>query len=172
MTEPLPAKYTFSLYRGDTRVWTHRFNEAPPDWAETTAYVAGTVGSGEYLADSAVTRNGVRYTCTSAHTSTGSFDPSKWTADPKAVGAPIDITGWLFEATYRTTADAVEDVAVDECTITDGPGGVLRRTLIAEQSALIPDGKVAWDLQATKPDTSVQTYLYNYGVKVGPDVTR
>ena len=117
MSQPLPAKYPFSLYRGDTRVWEHHFTE-----------------------DDGTT--------------------------------PIDISDWIFEATYRETPDSVEDLAVEDCEIVDGPGGVMRRTLTTEQAALLPAGKVAWDLQAAKPDGTVKTYLFNDGVKVTGDVTR
>jgi hypothetical protein len=178
--QPLPKKYDFSLYRGDTRVWEHHFFDAPPEWAASTDYVTGVVGSSTYLADSTVTYAGVTYTCVAAHTSGESFDASKWVKDAAAVGAPIDMTDWAFLSQYRETTEDAVVLAEDECAVTDGPGGVMRRTLTHDQAMNLPasiaagetSARVAWDLQATKPDGQVKTYLFNDAVKVGGDVSR
>lgn len=171
--QPLPQKYPFALYRGDTRVWQHQLFDDPPEWAASTAYVVGVVGSQTYLANSTVTFAGVSYTCKTAHTSGAAFDPTMWTADPLAVGAPIDITGWTFLAQYRVTTEDATVLATETIALTDPTHGIFTRTLSHAQSALItPPGPVAWDLQATKPDGTVKTYLFNDKVKLLGDVSR
>ena len=171
---PLPKKFDHELWRGDTRVFEHHFNEDAPAWQPSTAYVVGVVGEGPigWVASSTVTFNGVTYTCTTAHTSGASFDASFWTADPAAVGAPIDITGWVFLSEYRVTTEDAAPTATDTNAITNGPGGVLQRTLPHSEAAKLVPGIMTWDLQATKPDASVQTYLYSYKVKVDGDTAR
>lgn len=117
--QPLPARYLFALYRGDTRVWEHHFAEDD--------------------------------------------------------GTPVDISGWVFEGEYRLTADAATVLASETCVVTDGPGGVMTRTLPASEAAKLTPlagGTVAWDLQATKPDGTVRTWLTNPLVKVTEDVSR
>ena len=94
--DPIP------VWRNDRWSRTWPFFNPPPDWMAAHAYVLGVLGSGEYLANSTVSfgtttdADGVEtpvfYTCTSAHTSGASFDATKWTADPEAVGAPLDLT--------------------------------------------------------------------------------
>lgn len=117
MPQPLPAKYDFSLYRGDTRIWEHHLTL--PDLI-----------------------------------------------------TPIDITGWVFTAKYRATPNSTDVIAVEACVVTDGPGGIVRRTLTATESAKLPRGSVAWDLQALKPGGEVKTYLTNSAVVVVGDASR
>lgn len=172
---PVGAK--FHVYRGDTfGPDVHKFNDAPPDWTATTAYTVGdtTHGATEvYVALTTCTYLGVAYTCTTAHTSGATFDATMWTADDAALGPETDITDWVFLAQYReTTSPDATLLASDTCVITDGPGGVMTRTLDADQSALLVVTPVKWDLQATKADDTVKTYLKNDKLKVGGDVSR
>lgn len=183
--QPLVADYDFGappgakfhLYRGDTAgPFVHKFNDPPPDWAATTAYTVGDSEHGPdetYVAGTTCTFEGDPYTCTTAHTSGAEFDDSMWAADDAALGPETDITGWAFLAQYRaTTAPDAELLASDTCVITDGPGGVMTRTLDADQSDLLVVTPVKWDFQATKADDTVKTYLKNDKVKIGGDVSR
>lgn len=94
--------------------------------------------------------------------------------DPALVGDPIDISGWVFEAEYRSSADSNDVLAADGFEITDGPGGIVRRTLTAREAAKLSKTKtsVVWDLQVTKPNGVVQTLLFNSRVTITNDVSR
>lgn len=95
-------------------------------------------------------------------------------------GNAIDITDWEFLSEYRATTEDATVLAVDACEVTDAPGGIMRRTLTHAEAMNLPAtieegstvGRVAWDLQVTKPDGIVKTYLFNDSVKVRGDVSR
>lgn len=176
--QPLPAQYDFALYRGDTRVWTNQFNESPPAWAPDTAYLAAAPAAPSYTALTTVTHGTdaaglpVAYTCITSHTSASTFDTTKWVADLAALGPAIDLTGWEFLSEYRKKPDDAVPLAVDLCEIVDPTAGLLRRTLSHDEAAKLPSGKVTWDLQGTRPDGTVRTYLVNKQVLVNPDTSR
>lgn len=172
--EALPKTYNFDLYRGDTRVFTHYFNDDPADWATGIDYVVGEVGADTYTPLTTVTFEDVSYTCTTAHTSGATFDATMWTADPDALGPETDITDWTFLAQYRASTSPDEPViAVDACVVTDGPGGVMVRTLTHTEAAKLTTTPVYWDLEATKADdVTVKTYLKKDRLKVDGDVSR
>lgn len=121
------------LYRGDSRQLSFEFHSPPPAWAPNTAYVAGTVGSGTYVAGSTVTFGGQYYTCTTAHTSGATFDKTAWTADGDAVGAGADLSGLgtLVAAAARQGPDkdvvltlntSASDLAAGVVAVTIAPG--------------------------------------------------
>lgn len=177
MTDVLVADYDFPLYRGDTGgPWVHKFNDNPLDWQPATAYTVGDLAHDStevYVAHTTVTRDGVSYTCKTAHTSGSTFDATLWTKDVKALGPETDITGWTFLGQYRVSTDpAAELLASDTCEITDGPGGEMTRTLSSAQAELLVVSPVFWDLQATRADDTVKTFLKKDRLKVGGDVSR
>lgn len=69
-----------------------------PAWAATTSYFPGDI----------VNRNGVVYTCISTHTSTGSFDTTRWRG-----------TSWIHGTgrSGATTGDGNADVAISTDTV-------------------------------------------------------
>lgn len=181
---PLIAEYDFGVppgkpgvVRGDTGgPWIHKFNDAPPDWAPSTDYTVGdmTHAADEvYVAHTTCTYQGLPYTCTTAHTSGETFDETMWTRDDAALGPATDISGWTFLGQYRETLEVDADLlASDSFEITDGPGGILKRTLDADESDGLVVTPVKWDMQATRADGTVKTYLKNYNLKVDGDVSR
>lgn len=182
--EPLIAEYDFGVppgkpgvVRGDTGgPWVHKFNDAPPDWAASTAYTVGdtTHAADEvYVALTTCTYQGTPYTCTTAHTSGATFDATMWTEDDAALGPATDISLWTFLGQYRETLELdAALLASDSFTISDGPGGILTRTLDADEAEGLTVTPVKWDLQATRSDGTVKTYLKNYKLKVDGDVSR
>jgi len=182
--KPLIADYDFGVppnkpgvVRGDTGgPWVHKFNDAPPDWAASTAYTVGdtTHAADEvYVALTTCTYQGNAYTCTTAHTSGAEFDETKWTKDDAALGPATDITGWEFLGQYRETTETDAPLlASDSFDITDGTGGILTRTLDADEADGLTVTPVKWDLQATRADGTVKTYLKNYNLGVDGDVSR
>lgn len=170
------------LYRGDTYVFTHYFNDEPPDWQPSTAYTVGNLEheAGEaYVAGTTCSHLGKTYTCTTAHTSGTAFDATKWTLDPLALGQASDFSDCTFLGQYRTdrTVDATL-LASDTFDTTDAATGIVVRTLEADQCALLvpADGKsgsrVYWDMQVTlSDDTTVKTLLWGRP-KVEGDMSR
>lgn len=185
MGETLPDEFDFGkgLYRGDDYVWTHFLNDEPPDWEPATAYTVGdtTHDPGEvYVAFTTCTYRGVRYTCSTAHTSGATFDATMWTKDAEALGPETDISEYVFLGQYRTSLETDATLlATDEFElVTDGTDGAYRRLLTHDQSALLipdedakPKGAVYWDLQATDGDGTVKTLLRGRPIIVG-DVAR
>jgi hypothetical protein len=178
----VPDEYDFGegLWRGDTDVTTHYFNDDPPDWEASTAYTVGntTHEAGEvYVANTTCTYRGVPYTCTTAHTSGATFDATKWTEDEQALGPEMDISGCEFLAQYRTDRTTTGTLlAADTFEFaTDGTDGILVRTLSADQAALLvpADGqtRVFWDLQFTFEDATVKTMLWGKPKILG-DISR
>lgn len=87
-------------------------------------------------------------------------------------GTLDDITGWTFEGQYRANPDSDVVLAVDAFDLSAGAAGELRRTLTHVESAKLPSGQVSWDLQATKGDGTVKTYLACTFVVVTGDTSR
>ena len=160
------------LYRGDTAVFTHYFNDDPPDWAASTAYTLGNVvhEAGEsYVANTTCTYLGKSYTCTTAHTSGATFDATKWEQDNQALGPATDFSDCTFLGQYRTDRTTTATLlASDSFDTTDADTGIIVRTLTATEAALLipTSGKsgdrVYWDMQVTLADTTtVKTLLWS-----------
>jgi hypothetical protein len=90
---------------------------------------------------------------------------------PATVGAPIDLTGYSFLAQIRVTSDATVVMAVIGVEIIDGPAGRIRRTLTAAEAKKLVVGTAYWDLQVTRPDGFVRTYMAGM-VRILSDVSR
>ena len=159
------------LYRGDTYVFTHYFNDEPPDWAASTAYTLGNTihEAGEsYVANTTCTHLGKTYTCTTAHTSGATFDATKWTEDAQALGPASDFSDCTFLGQYRTDRTTTGTLlASDSFDTTDADTGIVVQTLTAAQCALLvpvsgkSGDRVYWDMQVTlSDDTTVKTLLW------------
>lgn len=151
-----------ALYRGDSRSLAFELHEPPPVWAPATDYVAGVVGSQTYLAASTVTYAGTRYTCTTAHTSGDTFDKTKWVADPKALGALMDLSGLgtVVTCMARKAPDGAELIELDTGE-TDLAGGTVRIAIApADWDTLAPYTALGFDVQvATSDGTGVTTLI-------------
>jgi hypothetical protein len=76
----------------------------------------------------------------------------------------IDITGWTFAADIKDTrADETALVSLTTAnggfTVTDGPNGRLEMVLTAEQTDLLPEGGMVFDLLRTDSDPGPVYYL-------------
>ena len=182
---PLIADYDFGVPRGKPGVvrgdtggpWVHKFNDAPPDWAASTAYTVGdtTHAADEvYVALTTCTYQGDAYTCTTAHTSGSEFDDTKWTKDDAALGPATDITDWTFLGQYRETLEIDAALLASDSFefATDGKDGVVVRTLDADEADGLTVTPVKWDMQYTRGDGTVKTPLKNYNLGVDGDVSR
>lgn len=81
-------------------------------------------------------------------------------------GLPEDLTGWTFAGQIRKT---LEGLVIANLSIVAGVG-VLTVTLEAEDSLILYPQNL-FDIQATKPDTSVWTLIQG-SIVVEGDVTR
>ena len=103
-----------------------------------------------------------------AHTSGATFDATKWTADPKAVGAPWDLSqlGSVVTAQARKTANGTVILTLDT-TASDLAGGVVSMAIAPSDWALIGGQfglaiTLGFDAQIADSDGSrVTTVRYN-----------
>lgn len=174
----LPALFDFEdgVWRGDTRVWTHVFNDAPPAWEPQTTYGLGDVehaATEVYVPHTTCTFDDTAYTCLLAHTSGDDFDPDVWAPDQQALGPETDISDYDFLAQYRqNTRPSAVVLATDACElVTDGLDGRMQRTLTAEEAAKLTTTTFCWDLQTTHEGV-VKTMLYAIDVPVLGDSSR
>lgn len=90
-------------------------------------------------------------------------------------GTPINITGYTAALQIRTSPLARTAVLTLEngsgITIT-GATGLIECRATAAQTALITNGKYAYDIEITAPVTGVVTRLVQGTVQVSPQVTR
>lgn len=88
----------------------------------------------------------------------------------------VDITGWTFEADFRTSADSSTTLltlttANTGFTITSAGSGLVRMTLTAVQTAMLPVGKVVFDVMRTDISPGPER-LFGASTKVKLPVTR
>lgn len=91
-------------------------------------------------------------------------------------GTPINITGYSAALQIRTSPLAKTAVLTltspsSGITITGG-SGLLACQATAAQTALITNGKYAYDIEITNPSNGVVTRLVQGTVQVSPQVTR
>ena len=92
-------------------------------------------------------------------------------------GTPVNITGYTAALQIRTSpmaADAVltlTSAVAGGITIT-GATGLLACRATAAQTALIPFGKYAYDIEITAPSTNVVTRICQGTIQISPQVTR
>jgi hypothetical protein len=87
------------------------------------------------------------------------------------VGQPFDLTGYGFLAQIRGGAESAVVMAVIDVEVLDAPAGRIRRTLSAIEARKLLIGTGYWDLQLTRPDGSVRTYMAGK-VKIMGDSSR
>lgn len=91
-------------------------------------------------------------------------------------GTPVNITGYTAALQIRTSplaATAVLTLTSPSSGITiTGATGLLACQATAAQTALITNGKYAYDIEITAPGTGVVTRLVQGTVQVSPQVTR
>jgi hypothetical protein len=73
------------------------------------------------------------------------------------LGQPLDLTGWTFRAQIRADVADRGDI-VDEFTIGMAAGQVVL-ALDPEQTLLLPGGRLLYELEGTRPDGVVSTWL-------------
>ena len=91
-------------------------------------------------------------------------------------GTPVNITGYTAALQIRTSplaATAVLTLTSPSSGITiTGATGLIECHATAAQTALITNGKYAYDIEITAPSTGVVTRLVQGTVQVSPQVTR
>jgi hypothetical protein len=86
-------------------------------------------------------------------------------------GAPLDLSGHTFLAQIRAERDATEVMAVMTIDAGNAANGVLLRTLPATEARKLQGTAAYWDLQTTRADGFVRTYLAGK-VRIKGDVSR
>lgn len=165
---------TIALYRGDTRSLPFEFHAAPALWAPGVDYVAGNVGSAEYLANSSATYLNQRYTCTIPHTSGATFDISKWTLDSSAVGPLSDLTafGTVVTCEVRKKPDDASPITTLSTFASDLQNGVLEVFISADDWNKLATFKVlGFDVEVATVDRSSVTTLLSGMFEIAKDYT-
>jgi len=91
-------------------------------------------------------------------------------------GTAINLTGYSAALQIRTSPLAATAVLTlltpDQGISITGATGLIECHATAEQTALITNGKYAYDIEITAPSTGVVTRLVQGTVQVSPQVTR
>ena len=72
---------------------------------------------------------------------------------------PIDITGWTFSSEIRPYAGSPDLIGSFTVTVVDAAAGKINLSLSPAQTLALPHN-CAYDVTATKPDSTVETILY------------
>lgn len=89
--------------------------------------------------------------------------------------APVDITGWTFEADIRATLEGEALITLTTANggfaITDAANGLFEMRVLAELNADIPVGVVVFDVLRTDADPGPR-WLFGGKIRVREPVTR